>query len=127
MYQVDGTTELLGPNLKDVAKSYSRAEILEEILQPSARIKPSMGGMKITTKEGKILYGRVVNADEDKISFMLVGNHVVTVLRSDVSKMENEKKSLMFEGLINQMPNDKREALLDYIISLSNNTQSSSE
>jgi len=118
-HQVDGTTELLGPNLKDVAKNYSRAEILEEILTPSARIKPSMGGMKITKKDGNVLYGRVVNSDDKKISFMLVGNSIVIVPRGEIVKMENEKRSLMFEGLINGMPDDKRDALLDYLISLS--------
>jgi putative heme-binding domain-containing protein len=118
-HAVDGTTELLGPNLKDVAKNYSRAEILEEILTPSARIKPSMGGMRITKKDGNILLGRVINSDQANLSFMLVGNAVVTVSRSDVAKMENEKKSLMFEGLINGLPDDKREALLDYLTSLS--------
>ncbi|MGC1244553.1 MAG: c-type cytochrome [Chryseosolibacter sp.] len=118
-HQVDGATELLGPNLKDVAKNYSREEILEEILQPSVRIKPSMGGVRITRKDGTVLLGRVVNANEKELSFMLVGNNVVTVLRSDISAMEDEKNSLMFEGLITQLPDEEREALLDYLVSLS--------
>ena len=118
-HQVDGTTELLGPNLKDVAKNYSREEILEEILQPSARIKPSMGGVKITKTDGTILLGRVVNATDKELSFMLVGNKVVTVLRTDISTMADEKKSLMFEGLTNGLPEEQREALLDYLVSLS--------
>lgn len=118
-HQVDGTTELLGPNLKDVAKNFSRNEILEEILQPSLRIKPSMGAVRITKKDGNILLGRVVNADDRSLSFMLVGNSVVTVQRADILKMENEKKSLMFEGLLGNVPREKREALLDYLVSLS--------
>jgi putative heme-binding domain-containing protein len=122
-HQVDGTTELLGPNLKDVAKNYSRAEILEEIANPSARIKPSMGGVRITKKDGNILLGRVVNSDEKSLTCMLVGNQVVTVSRSDISKMENEKKSLMYEGLLSHMPEAQQDALLDYIISLSVTTQ----
>lgn len=118
-HQVDGTTELLGPNLKDVAKNFSRAEILEEILKPSERIKPSMGGVRITKNDGNVLYGRVVNSDEKNFSFMLVGNQVVTVERREIARMENEKKSLMFEGLIDHLPEDKRTALLDYMVSLS--------
>jgi putative heme-binding domain-containing protein len=118
-HQVDGTTELLGPNLKEVAKNFSREEILEEILKPSARIKPSLGGVRITKKDGSILYGRVVNSDKDNLSFMLVGNQVVTVPRTDISKMENEKKSLMFEGLLAHVSTDQRDALLDYLMNLS--------
>jgi putative heme-binding domain-containing protein len=122
-HQVDGTTELLGPNLKDVAKNFTRAEILEEILKPSARIKPSMGGVRLTKNDGNVLYGRVVNSDEKNLSFMLVGNQVVSVARSEIAKMENEKKSLMFEGLADRLPDDKRNALLDYLVSLSQDSR----
>jgi putative heme-binding domain-containing protein len=117
-HQVDGKTELLGPNLKDVAKNFSREEILDEIMKPSARIKPSMGGVRITRKSGQILLGRVINATESELSFMLVGNQVVTVPRNEISSMENEKKSLMFEGLMNGLPDEKVNALLDFLQSL---------
>lgn len=118
-HEVDGKTELLGPNLKDVAKNFSRAEMLEEIEKPSARIKPSMGGMKITKKDGNVLYGRVMSSDDSSLSFMLVGNKIVNVPRSDITKMENETRSLMFEGLLSGASAADRESLLDYLTSLS--------
>lgn len=119
-HHVDGTTELLGPNLKDVARNFSREEILEEILQPSLRIKPSMGGVRITKKDGNVLLGRVVNSDANAVAFMLVGNQVVTVSQKDIAKIEDEKKSLMFEGLLTKVPDNDRQALLDYLVSLTN-------
>ena len=118
-HQVDGKTELLGPNLKDVAKNFSRDEILEEILNPSKRIKPSMGGMRVTKKDGQILLGRAVNSDNDGMDFMVVGNQVVRIKRSEIEKLENEKRSLMFESLLTNVSDEKRQALLDYLISLS--------
>jgi putative heme-binding domain-containing protein len=118
-HQVDGKTELLGPNLKDVAKNFSRVEILEEIQYPSKRIKPSMGGVRITKKDGQILLGRVISADADQLAFMVVGNQVVNVKKVDIEKMENEKNSLMFQNLLAGMSDEKREALLDFLISLS--------
>jgi putative heme-binding domain-containing protein len=116
-HHVDGTTELLGPNLRDISKSYSRAEILEEILKPSARIKPSMGGVRITKKDGQVLLGRVVNSDTDKLSFMLVGNQTVSILRKDIATMEDEKKSLMYENLLHEVTDEQRNALLDFLMS----------
>ena len=118
-HQVDGKTELLGPNLRDVAKNFSREEILEEILAPSKRIKPSMGGMRITKKDGQILLGRVINSDNEGMDFMVVGNQVVRVKRDEIEKTENEQKSLMFENLLANLPDEKRDALLDYLVSLS--------
>lgn len=117
-HHVDGATELLGPNLKNVAKSYSRDEILEAIVSPSKQIKPSMGGVRITKKGGQILLGRVINSDEENLSFMVVGNQIVNVPRREIDKMENEKNSLMFEGLTHGMPENQVNALLDYLISL---------
>jgi glucose/arabinose dehydrogenase len=59
-HAVDGVTELLGPNLKDVGTRLKREEILEEIAKPSLRIKPSMMAVKIFTKDGKVMIGRIV-------------------------------------------------------------------
>lgn len=118
-HQVDGVTELLGPNLKNVARSYSRDEILESIVTPSSQIKPSMAGVRITKKDGQVLLGRVISSNDDNLSFMVVGNAVVTVPRSEISKMANEDKSLMYAGLTDGMPENQINALLDYLISLS--------
>jgi len=117
-HQVDGKTELLGPNLKGVSKNYSRAEILEAITQPSLQIKPSMMGVRITKKDGQQFLGRIVTANEDEVSLMLVGNQVITIPRNEIEKSEDEKKSLMFEGLLGRLPEEKVNALLDFLLSL---------
>jgi len=119
-HQVDGVTELLGPNLKDVGKRMSRQEILEEILKPSERIKPSMIAQKIIRKDGQVLVGRVVNADESQLSVMVIGNSVVKVPRNEIDRTENEKQSLMYEGLLSGLDEQQKDALLNYIVSLSN-------
>ncbi|MFD2573069.1 c-type cytochrome [Spirosoma soli] len=119
-HQVDGITELLGPNLKDVASRLTRAEILEEILKPSARIKPSMMAVRVTKKDGTVLIGRVVNSNEHYISLMLIGNQIVQLPRQAIEKTVNEPKSLMYEGLLTPLTDKQREALLDYLVSLSN-------
>jgi putative heme-binding domain-containing protein len=118
-HSVDDQTELLGPNLKDVGKRLSRQEILEEILKPSERIKPSEMAVKILKKDGQVLIGRVVNANEKQISLMLVGNSVVDIQRSEIEKTEDEEKSLMYEGLLGGTTDSEKESLLDYIVSLS--------
>jgi putative heme-binding domain-containing protein len=119
-HAVDGDTELLGPNLKDVGKRLSREELLDEIANPSKRIKPSMNGQRVVTKDGKVYLGRVVNANEDQLSVMLVGNNVIEIPRSNIERTEDEKKSLMYEGLLNGLSDEQRESLLDYIVSLGN-------
>lgn len=118
-HQVDGVTELLGPNLKDIGKRMSREEIMEEIMNPSERIKPSMMAVRITKKDGQVVMGRIVSADEKQLSLMAVGNHIVTIERNEVKETEDIKKSLMYENLLNGMADDEKNALLDFLMSLS--------
>ncbi len=115
---VTGGEELLGPNLNGVASRLSRENILEDIQYPSKIIKPSMGAMRITKKDGQVLLGRVVNSDEQQVSLMLIGNKVVNIPRIEIQKTENEKKSLMYEGLVNSLSEVEINSLLDYISSL---------
>lgn len=120
-HATEGSTELLGPNLNGVVSRLSRDEILEEIRLPSKIIKPSMGALRITKKDGKVLLGRAVNADESHISLMLVGNNVLKIPRNEIAKTEPDKKSLMFENLLHDLSQEQINSLLDYITSLKSN------
>lgn len=117
-HSVDGNTELLGPNLRDIGKRFSREEILNEIEYPSEIIKPSMRGVKISKKNGQVMIGRIVNSNENEISMMLVGNHVVKIDRGEIITIEDEGKSLMYEGLTRGLSEIQVNALLDYLMSL---------
>ncbi len=117
-HQVDGTTELLGPNLRDIGKRLSREEILSEVMEPSLRIKASMGAVRVTQTNQQVYLGRVVNSDQKTISLMLVGNQIITIQRSDILKVENDPKSLMYAGLLAGYSEEEKNALLDYMISL---------
>jgi putative heme-binding domain-containing protein len=117
-HAVDGTTDLLGPNLKGIGKEFSQAELLEEINKPSDRIKPSMIATKITKKDGKVLLGRVVYTDDNAISLMLVGNHIVQIPKSEIQSSEEVLKSLMYENLLAGLSEEEIKNLLDYLSSL---------
>lgn len=117
-HQVDGSTELLGPNLRDIGRQMSREEILDDILNPSARIKPSMIGQKIVKRDGQTLLGRVISSSDVELSIMLVGNSVIAVPRKEILQVETMENSLMYEGLLEGMPDADVNALLDYIVSL---------
>lgn len=110
--------ELLGPDLAGIGNTHSRQEIMEDILQPSKIIKPSMGATRVTRKSGQVMLGRVIHSDDAGISLMLVGNSVVNIPRSDIQKTEAVKQSLMYEGLLSGLSDAEINSLLDYIVSL---------
>lgn len=117
-HAVDGKTELIGPNLKDAGRVYSREELLEEIQSPSLRIKPSMGATRITRHDGEVLLGRVVGSDEHGVRLMLVGNRIVEIPRNDIAAEEPHKESLMWEGLLAGLTDEQIDDLLAFIMSL---------
>lgn len=117
-HAVDGTTELLGPDLGEVGRVYSREELLEEIRHPSRRIKPSMEGTRIEKRDGTVLLGRVVGADGARVRLLVVGNRLVDVPRADIRSQETASRSLMPEGLLQSLPTDDVDALLAYLATL---------
>lgn len=117
-HSVDGKSDLLGPDLKDIGRFYSKSELMEEINEPSLRIKPGMIGSKITKKNGEILLGRVVGSDQDVIRVMVIGNRIIDIPKADIQSEEPQKNSLMYKGLLTGMSEEDTDALLSYIINL---------
>ena len=117
-HETGGGTERLGPTLAGIGHRLTRAEILEDINEPSKRIKPSLAGVKITRQDGRIVLGRVVHADEHQLSVMVVGNAVVSVPRHEIAASEEQTKSLMPERLLQGLSAQETEALLSYLLSL---------
>lgn len=110
--------DLLGPPLRGIGQRLSREEILAEINDPSKIIKSSMGATRITKKNGQVLLGRLVSSDEASVSLMLIGNAIVRIPRADISRTEDERKSLMYEKLLNGLGQEEVNHLIDYLVSL---------
>ncbi len=110
--------ERLGPNLRGIGTRLTRSEILEDILEPSKRIKPSLAAIKVTMRDGRIVLGRVVHADEQQLAVMVVGNAIVPVPRSEIATSEEQTKSLMPERLLNGLTPAETDHLLSYLVSL---------
>lgn len=110
--------ERLGPILRGIGTRLSRAEILEDILEPGKRIKPSLAAVKVTRKDGGIVLGRVVHTDEHQLAVMVMGNAIVTVPRSEIATSEELTKSLMPERLLNGLSEEETDHLLSYLVSL---------
>jgi len=117
-HSVDGKSDLIGPDLKDIGRFYSKTELIEEITDPSLRLKPGMIGSKITKTDGEVLLGRVVGSDQEFIKLMVIGNRVIDIPRSEVKSEETYEKSLMYSGLLTGMTEEETDALLSYLINL---------
>lgn len=117
-HSVDGHTELLGPDLRSVGRSFSKQEILDKINAPSERITPGMSATSITLNNGEVLLGRVISTDEEQVRLMIVGNRIVDIARSDILSVEPHNESLMYEGLLSGLSEEEIDELLSYLVQL---------
>ena len=83
-----------GPNLSGVAKKLSREELLIALVEPSARIAPGFGQVKLELKDGSSVSGTFVSESSEGISISrgagqdtLVSNKVIAEKIFSMSSM----------------------------------------
>ena len=116
-HSLDGTTEMLGLDLKNIGLFYNRQELEEEIREPSRRIKPGSFASKITMKNGEVQLGRVITQNEEELQLMLVGNQIKKIPVSAIAETELYTESMMYPGLLDGLSREETDALLDFLIS----------
>jgi putative heme-binding domain-containing protein len=77
----------VGPSLRGVAGRLTRAQILESLVDPSARIAPGFGPVMVTLKDGKKAFGTL---KEETATYIIVdAGTPKRILKSDIAKRAN--------------------------------------
>jgi putative heme-binding domain-containing protein len=109
-----------GPDLTAAAGRFSVRDLLESIIEPSKEISDQYAAISITTVEGKIVTGRIVNYAGDTMMVMtnmLDPNGLVGVNRKKVESIVKSKVSMMPEGLLDTLKEDEILDLVAYLLS----------
>ena len=102
-HQVSGKGEPLGPELTHVAKKLTKAQILENILQPSKTIDPQFRTWIIETSSGKVFSGLMVKQTQQEIIIRDAKRKEHRFKTSEVENAIPQQKSLMPELLLSEM------------------------
>jgi putative membrane-bound dehydrogenase-like protein len=97
-HRVAGQGVDVGPDISDTREK-TRAQLLNDILNPNAAIDSNYIEYQVTLKSGKSLSGIIVTETGGSITLKRAENVVETVLRSDVDEVQSTGRSLMPEGL----------------------------
>ncbi|MFM7845161.1 MAG: c-type cytochrome, partial [Planctomycetota bacterium] len=119
-HRFDNEGGALGPDLTQLAGRFSPRDILESIMEPSKVISDQYSAVTITTDEGKVITGRVVNlSNEDLIvnTNMLEPNVTVKVEHRRIEQLVPSKVSMMPAGLLNTLQEDEILDLMAYLVS----------
>jgi putative heme-binding domain-containing protein len=62
-HRVYGTGTRLGPDISDIGQFRRAADIQRALLEPSANVRPQNRGVRVVTKDGTTITGRLLNHD----------------------------------------------------------------
>ena len=83
-----------GPRLSGIAARISREQILEALVNPSARLAPGFGTVKLDLKNGKTVSGILQGEDKKSIMVKIGDRPDTTVARGDVNTRTNATSSM---------------------------------
>src|SRR5262249_52779664 len=107
-----------GPHLVDIGKRYSSAELVESILQPSAKIAQGFETYLFEMSDGKVVTGFVVS---ESARAVLIRDMTGVQRELKASRIESrviQKQSLMPDGLVSNLTPEGVDDLIAYLHSL---------
>jgi putative membrane-bound dehydrogenase-like protein len=113
----DGQTPK-GPHLVDIGKRYSAAELLESILKPSAKIAQGFETYTFITVKGRVFTGFVVTESAQKVEIRETTGVRRTLKQKDIDRRKRQTKSMMPEGLVDNLTPEQLADLVAYLQSL---------
>jgi putative heme-binding domain-containing protein len=107
-----------GPFLGEIAKQYSRAEIIESIVKPNAKIAQGFATRWFDLKNGTHLEGFVTSEGAETVTIRNILGIVTQIQVDQIVKRGEQKNSMMPEGLVNNLKPEELAGLLAFFESM---------
>ena len=112
---LDGQGGKIGPELKGVGSRYDRVELLETIVEPSAKIDPKYVTMRVLTESGQLVSGIVVDRTAERIVLRDAEGNTTNIELAEVETMSPAATSLMPRGLLKDLTPQQAADLLEFL------------
>jgi putative heme-binding domain-containing protein len=117
-HKVAGEGKEVGPDLSEIGAKLSRQALFESILFPSAGISHSYETFSVSTNDGNILTGVLVNRTADEITIKDKDALLRTVKTSEVDEVKQQPVSLMPADLQKLMTVEELVDVVEYMTTL---------
>jgi cytochrome c oxidase cbb3-type subunit III len=116
-HRVRGEGSRVGPDLSNIGARRKREDIEKSIVDPDAEILPENRYIRVVTRDGATITGRILN--EDTFSLQLIDTHekLMSLQKADLSKFEFLKNSPM-PSYRDKLSGDELADLVGYLVSL---------
>lgn len=116
-HRIHGQGSRVGPDLTNVGARRKREDIEQSLVDPSAEILPENRFVKLITRDGTTVTGRILNEDTFSIQLIDSKEELRSFQKSDLTSFEFLKKSPM-PSYRDKLSGDQLKDLVDYLASL---------
>ena len=88
-HAVDGAGGKVGPALDNIANVLTREQILESLIEPSARLAPGYGTVTVTLKDGQVVTGILEEESKEEIILRTSDAEPMEIAISRIEKRQN--------------------------------------
>lgn len=117
-HSVDASGSRAGPDLHSVGDQYSRSELLDAVLQPSAKIAVGYATTVVETKDGEEVTGVLKQVTPDGLELMGGDGRRVAIPTREIREQHGSDRSLMPEGLHAGLTKAEFADLIEYLVGL---------
>lgn len=93
-HAIRGEGGIVGPDLSEIGDKLSREELLRALIEPSARLSPGYGSVKLTLKDGQVVSGILNKETESELTLKTSDAEPLEIAVSRISKRENMVSSM---------------------------------
>jgi quinoprotein glucose dehydrogenase len=84
----------VGPDLTQIGDNLTREELLRALIEPSARLSPGYGSVKLTLKDGQVISGILTEETQGELILKTADAEPIKVSVSRINKRENMLSSM---------------------------------
>ncbi|HEY1192171.1 MAG TPA: PQQ-dependent sugar dehydrogenase, partial [Gemmata sp.] len=106
----------LGPDLSAIGKARTRSELLDSLLNPSARVEPRFAAYNVRTKDEKAYTGILVKRDTVRLVLRDAENKEIAIAADNVESVRPSRLSLMPDGQMSALTPQEAADLLEYLV-----------
>ena len=117
-HSIAGIGGRLGPDCTFIGRLVPMEQLVEALLEPHKKIAQGFQTLRITTKKGAVLKGRLISEGEDGVTFMSQDDKSLTFAASEIKEKKVEPESLMPEKLTSSLRPDEFADLVRFLLEL---------
>ena len=108
----------VGPELTAIGKKYTRAQLLESILEPSKLIDPKYVTYLAELEDGRLLTGLLLKKDDSEVVLKDAQDKEIRIPAKAIERLVPMRQSLMPDLLLRDMTAEQVADLLAFLSSL---------